>query len=136
MSVGSWTPDNEQSAADYLPEEKTLREFVKLAREESLEQMAEHLSNSTLENESAVMHLSLDQWKSLTEVFESQELYFLIQFFTRAEMILPGWEAGADSPVIWINKILRQRKSPLSKEQLLWIKTNSNNKFIPNGALM
>jgi hypothetical protein len=136
MSVGSWTPDSEKSADGYLPSESTLREFIALSREQSLESMSDTLAKSVLENDSAAMRLSLDQWKSLSDVFDEQELYFLIQFFTRAEMLLPGWEAGAESPVIWINKILRQRKKPLNKEQLVWIKSNSSNKFIPNGALM
>ncbi len=68
-------------------------------------------------------------------VSPSEQLLHLVRFFTLAEMQLSGWEAGAESPVIWIVKTLRRRKSPPSKDLLLWIKANSDNRFIPNGAL-
>ena len=55
-------------------------------------------------------------------------------FFTLIEMALPEWAAGAKSPVISINKILKSRGHKLEKDMLLWIKQNSDNRFIPNGS--
>jgi hypothetical protein len=45
------------------------------------------------------------------------------------------WRAEERSPVIWLTKILRQKGGKIDKDLLQWIKTESDNKFLPNGAL-
>lgn len=139
MSVGSWSPETPKSDAaenKVLPDEGLLRLFIGLSEKENLESMKEQLPQSIIETHQGLMRLQIHVWKPLIEQFQDEELYHLIRFFTRAEMLLPGWDAGADSPVVCLAKFLRQRKVPLNKQQLLWIKTHSTNKFIPNGALL
>lgn len=136
MSVGSWTPENNDPVDNYQPSEHTLRLFIELSRQNKLEILQAQMPKEQIEKEYKVMKLAMADWQSLVSPFDNDDLYQLIQFFTRAEMLLPGWEAGAESPVVWLTKILRQRKSPLEKEQLQWIKSHSTNRFIPNGALI
>lgn len=136
MSIGSWTPENNETTDSYQPSEHTLRLFIELSRQNKLETLQAHMPKEQIEKEYKVMKLAMGDWQNLVSPFDNDDLYQLIQFFTRAEMLLPGWEAGAESPVVWITKILRQRKSPLGKEQLQWIKSHSTNRFIPNGALI
>ncbi|MEZ7985017.1 MAG: hypothetical protein QMB64_04230, partial [Pseudomonadales bacterium] len=82
----------------------------------------------------AIMQADLTQWKNALNDYSETQLIALIRFFTLIEMALPEWAAGAKSPVISINKILKSRGHKLEKEMLLWIKQNSDNRFIPNGA--
>ena len=58
----------------------------------------------------------------------------LIRFFAVAEN-LPGWEAGAESPVIPLAKVLRKRGVRLDKELLQWIREVNENRFLPYGPL-
>jgi hypothetical protein len=48
---------------------------------------------------------------------------------------LPGWEAGAESPVIPLAKILRQRGTRLEKTLLAWLREVSDNRYLPYGPL-
>jgi hypothetical protein len=62
------------------------------------------------------------------------EIEALIRFFTLAEARLPNWEAGAQSPVIPLAAVLRQRGAwppALSR----WIRAESRNRFLPWGSL-
>lgn len=63
------------------------------------------------------------------------EIKQLVYFFTLIEEKYNECEAGNDSPVIALNKLLKQKNEPLNKEDLLWIKQNSRNKFLPNGSI-
>ena len=135
MSVGAWTPNNEVNKNGFRPENTVLQVFIDLSQKELLETMAQDLEEDLRLTQHQMMRLSKETWWEIAEGFSDDELQHLIRFFTRAEMLLSGWEAGAESPVIWLNKLLRKRGAPLSREQLLWIKSNTTNKFIPNGAL-
>jgi hypothetical protein len=81
------------------------------------------------------MRLDFQQWENAAADIDSQTLIALIRFFTIAEQQLSGWEGQEKSTVIYLNKLLKLRKEPLDKDTLLWIRANSNNRFLPNGAL-
>ena len=81
------------------------------------------------------MRLTLAPWQEAVADLSNEELIALIRFFTVVEERISGWDAGAESPAIWINKVLRQRGEKLSVETLRWIRANSSNRFIPNGGL-
>ena len=67
--------------------------------------------------------------------FSNEEIEHLMRFFTIAEQ-LPGWHAADNSPVIWLGKLLKQRGVGINKELVLWIKENSDNRFLPHGPLI
>ena len=60
-------------------------------------------------------------WTPLIANESDARLVQLAKFFTVAEMRLPGWEAGAHSPVIAIVAELRRRRA-YPKELTAWIK--------------
>ncbi|WP_101759989.1 hypothetical protein [Oceanicoccus sp. KOV_DT_Chl] len=74
-------------------------------------------------------------WFHVASTLSDEQLQHLMRFFTVAES-LPGWEAGDNSPVIWLGKVLKQRGTGISRELVLWIKANSSNQFLPHGALL
>ena len=135
MSVGSWNPEGGSQNTVFEIDESILRGFIAISEQDQLTALKEQLPEVQQSQQSALMRLSKERWFEAAEPFSSDQLQHLVRFFTLAEMQLSGWEAGAESPVIWIVKVLRRRKAPPSKELLLWIKANSDNRFIPNGAL-
>lgn len=135
MSVGSWNPEGDTQDTVFEINESILRGFIAISEEGQLETLKDQLTETQKNQQSALMTLGKERWFEAAEPFNSEQLMHLVRFFTLAEMQLTGWEAGAESPVIWIVKVLRRRKAPPSKELLLWIKANSDNRFIPNGAL-
>ena len=83
-----------------------------------------------------LMTLPQKTWEDAVSALPDNDIYHLMRFFTVAEMQLPGWEANDKSPVIWLNKILKARGKPLSKEQIQWIKQHTRNRFLPYGSAL
>lgn len=133
MSIGSWTPENE--SAEITIEAALLQRGIELSRSEQLEQLPAPFSTTEQQHYASYMRLSQSQWQLATQEIENEDIIHLIRFFTRAEMLISGWDADSDSPVIWLNKILKKRGEKLSRDMLIWIRSNSNNRFIPNGGL-
>lgn len=136
MSVESWNP-NQPEPKDLSINQtvEMLKRFTKLSKEDKLDSLSEHMSEQE-KQQSKLMSLEKDQWLTLLEDFENDELVDLIRFLTIAEMQISGWRIGEKSPVITINKLLRERGQKLDKELLKWIRENSDNRFIPNGPIL
>ena len=130
MTIGSWTPANEATI-----ERAMLDKGLSLARKQSLESLPEEFTQGEIERYAPAMKLTQSQWEAVLADYSSEELRLLIHFFTRAEMLLPGWDAGESSPAIWANKLLKRRGERLSPEDLHWLRENTSNRFIPNGSL-
>ena len=71
----------------------------------------------------------------MATALSDEELIGLVRFFTLAEMQLPGWDGGKQSPVIYLVRILKQRGAftPMLRQ---WVKANTDNRYLPNGALL
>ncbi|WP_043317711.1 hypothetical protein [Microbulbifer sp. HZ11] len=78
--------------------------------------------------------LPASRWLQEASHWQPQQIWGLIRFFTLAESRL-DWPGGAESPVIPLAKSLRQRKAPLNKDQLMWIREHSDNRYLPYGPL-
>lgn len=135
MSVGAWNPSDSENTASFIIDLAIVRELATLAQKQSLTALNELLPETIIADQQPLMKQSKEAWFEAAQVLSNEEILALIKFFTLAEMQLSGWEAGDQSPVIWLTKVLRKRKAPLSKELLLWIREHSDNRFLPNGAL-
>lgn len=79
-------------------------------------------------------HESACDWVAAAQSLASDDLLALIHFFTLAES-LPGWEAGARSPVIRLAAELKKRDE-YPAQLTAWIKSHSDNRFLPYGSLL
>lgn len=134
MSIGSWDPQSEQSDQPPQLDLAVLQRFIAISSNNQLNTIADLLSISEQQQFASFMQLEQGAW-SLAESLNDQDIEHLMRFFTLAEH-LPGWQAGAQSPVIWLGKILKQRGTGINKELTLWIKSHSDNRFLPHGALL
>ena len=132
MTLNSWQPPT--AVSQFNIDHQVLQKFISLS-EVQLNSIDQHIDNELIKNQQPLMKLGKEAWSRVGDGLNNEEIIHLIRFFTKAESQLPGWEAGAESPVIWLVKVLRKRKAPPSKELLLWIRTHSDNRFLPNGAL-
>lgn len=136
MTIGSWEPPTSDKDAPYQFDREFLRSAIALSRADHLDDMANRLPAAQCQQQKSLMQQSRQTWTAEAENYSDEELLELVRFFTAAEMKLSDWEAGASSPVVWLVKVLRKRGVPPSRELLLWIRENSNNRFLPNGALL
>jgi hypothetical protein len=132
MTIGSWDPTATET---FTISSEILAKFSRLANSDQLTELSEQLSNEEIQQQAPIMRLDFQQWQNAATDIDSHTLIALIRFFTIAEQQFSGWEGQEKSPVIYLNKLLKLRKEPLDKDTLLWIRTNSNNRFLPNGAL-
>lgn len=137
MSVKAWQPStsNSETETAFTIDSSVLRQFIQLCENDQLNDLCRHMPQSLQTSQAPLMTAGRETWSQAAADLSNEEIIHLIRFFTLAEQQLDGWQAGADSPVIWLVKVLRQRKAAPDKELLLWIKANSDNRFLPNGAL-
>ena len=133
MTTGTWDPSSNTSKLDVSIDPALLQRFLVMAENDQLSDLATQIDEQD-KSQFAIMQADLTQWKAALNDYNEVQLIALIRFFTLVEMALPEWAAGAKSPVISINKILKSRGHKLEKEMLLWIKQNSDNRSIPNGS--
>jgi hypothetical protein len=133
MTTGTWDPSSNSSKLDISIDPALIQRFLNLAENDRLSDLASQIDKQD-RSQFAIMQADLAQWKIVLNDYSEVQLIALVRFFTLVEMALPEWTAGAKSPVISINKILKSRGHKLEKEMLLWIKKNSDNRFIPNGS--
>jgi hypothetical protein len=74
-------------------------------------------------------------WAQAALPLDDDDVIALIRLFTLAESAIPGWEAGDASPVIPLVALLK-RRGAYPQELTGWIKSNSDNRFLPYGNLM
>ena len=133
MAIGSWTPENEKSALTI--DDKWLQRCIAISDEDRLEELPAPFTEDEQRTYGVFMRVSQDQWQAVSTDLSNDDIVHLIRFFTRAEKLISGWDAGKESPAIWLNKVLRSRGEKLDRDMLLWIRNNTDNRFIPNGGL-
>ena len=124
MTTGVWEP---KKSADFSREN-----LVNLAAAVDGETVA--LSVAAATANSVLMQQEAEAWL-VAEAFDDELLISLVHFFTLAEMQIPGWTAGKRSPVIALVKILKTR-GVFDSELRRWIKTHTDNRYLPNGAVL
>lgn len=134
MSIGSWDPQAAPSSEHYQIEPALLQRFIQISADGQLDNIAQLLSAEEQQQHAPIMQLDKQAW-AVAETLNDKEIEHLMRFFTVAEQ-LPGWDAADQSPVIWLGKCLKQRGTGINRDLVLWIKSHSDNKFLPNGPLL
>ncbi len=132
MPLGTWEPDAADAPAEL--DATTLKRLASYSSAEQPEQLEQLLTAAERQRFAGLMLMEHDQWQQAAADLPDQQLIELIRFFAVAEN-LPGWEAGARSPVIALARTLRQRGQRLDKDMLRWLRAVNNNRFLPYGPL-
>ena len=130
MSVGVWDPGGDRSPGPAI-DPVLLDAFLRLSAAGPL--MPEDLEEAGVALQQGVMTLGVDAWH-VAENRTTADIRHLAQVFTLIEA-LPGWDAGAKSPVIGLVKILKTR-GEFDVELRKWIKANSDNRYLPYGSAL
>jgi hypothetical protein len=134
MSIGEWQPDSssEQTAIDVAK----LEALIAFSHQGQLLELANHLGDSEQQWLAGVMHARRDSWLEAASDMSGDDLIHLMKALAIAEMNIAGCTVGEKSPVIYLNRLLKQRGATLGRQDLLWIKQHSNNRFLPNGPIL
>ncbi|MEP1472727.1 MAG: hypothetical protein ABJK20_04400 [Halieaceae bacterium] len=134
MSLGSWDPDADAAAQNAAIVPETIDKLVAFSRNEQLGELETLLDASESQTLSGLMKVDHALWQKASEPMSDDDILHLLRFFAVAEN-LPGWEAGADSPVIPLARTLRGRGQRLDKDLLRWLREVSENRYLPYGPL-
>ena len=128
MTLGVWKPASEQSLS--MTGLTGLLEQLPVDALQSLE----GLTADAFEAQRNWIKLPAQNWGA-AEALPLEHIRQLIRFFTLAEYHWAGWEAGKLSPVIPLVAQLKQRDA-FDATFRRWIKTNTDNRYLPNGAIL
>ncbi|MBT3644251.1 MAG: hypothetical protein P8I59_12590 [Pseudomonadales bacterium] len=128
MTLGVWKPASEQSLS--MTGLTGLLEQLPVDALQSLE----GLTADAFEAQRNWIKLPAQNWAA-AEALPLEHIRQLIRFFTLAEYHWAGWEAGKLSPVIPLVAQLKQRDA-FDATFRRWIKTNTDNRYLPNGAIL
>ena len=150
MSIETWQPESNPSSTD---QEKLIQEtqlfisnisvvletFTFETLIQDIDSLIQNLSDDDLIVCQKIMtsNLCQDDWQVITQssAENTSVLRSLIFFFTRLESKQSRFFAGDRSPVITLNKLLKAFGHKLDRQSLLWIRANTQNKFLPNGPI-
>lgn len=129
MATGVWEPSKPVSVS-----REKLTQYLEVLQDINLEALEKQLPETLQKSDSGLMKLTQEQWQT-AEAFDDAALESLIRFFTLAEMQLANWSGGQTSPVIYLVRILK-RRGTFSADLKQWIKANTDNRYLPNGAVL
>lgn len=126
--VGTWDPGDRVTLSE---------RHLECVRRASmrLEDASFGLEEAELQLLAPLVSLDADQWEGAARKEDAGGLVGWIRFFTLAEARLPGFEAGAKSPVIPLARVLRER-GEYPADLTAWIRAHSDNRFLPHGSLL
>lgn len=136
MTLGSWNPQDGRETLDYRIDSDVLARCAAFAAAGNWTALPAWEKTGLPPDASQMMKLDASAWHSALTRLDDDTLLDLVRFFTVAEQQLSHWHGGDKSPVIWISRHLKQQGKPLSRDMVLWIKGNSDNRFLPNGPIL
>lgn len=128
MVDGIWDPQAHKNPEVFL--NQTLLNLFVQQNEQPM------FSEDEQQKHASVMFLDHKVWHAQLQNFKDEQLWSIICFLTKAEKLYSGWHAAENSPVIAITQLLKQRGHTLTKEQIQWIRRNSDNRFLPYGRVL
>jgi len=136
MAIETWDPTQPAKTNDgYAIDDVFLQRIIDFMTTQKNHDVRSFLSAEDQQYHQPIILQPKEEWFAKKSLLSTDDIIALIRFFTLAEMQYNHWRAEERSPVIWLTKILRQKGGKIDKDLLLWIKTESDNKFLPNGAL-
>lgn len=135
-TVDTWDPSQNNDTDNNRITHDVLLRLAKTSINEQLDQLLQALTDDEISAHRHLMKQHKDDWLEAAAELDQDTLTHLVRFFTLAEMQLPGWEAGSKSPVIWLCRELKKRGAFPDAELIQWIKSNTDNKFLPYGNLL
>ncbi|HNN85917.1 MAG: hypothetical protein U1F12_00315 [Pseudomonadales bacterium] len=135
MTLGSWNPADNSETVAYRVDSLLLEQCAAFAEADQWQDLAAW-EKQLPTGSNHIMKLGAHDWQDALAPLDEATLLHLVRFFTLVEQQLPHWHGGDKSPVIWISRLLKKRGTPLSRETVLWIKANTDNRFLPNGPAL
>ena len=136
MSLGSWNPEDGSETVTYQVDKDLVARCASFAASGNFTTLPSWEKANLPTSACQMMKLDAATWQPALEGLDESTLHNLIRFFTVAEQALPHWHGGDKSPVIWITRHLKKLGKPLPRDLVLWIKGNSDNRFLPNGPIL
>ena len=127
--IGVWEPRQPAKL-----DEAKLQHYIALFANADPINLGAAMSDDDIKADASLMQLPESAWQ-LAEGLDDAGLESLVRFFTLAEMQLPGWEGGKQSPVIYLVRIMKARGS-FTPELRKWIKATTDNRYLPYGSVL
>ena len=136
MTIEQWQPESESgdNAIDFSIVEWLISQISDSSQEQIL-LLVQQLEIDQQQALTPLMQLKQELWIERYRQLNATQCKNLIFFFTAAESAYAALTANEHSPAIAFNQLLKTMQQKLSQQELLWIRSNSQNRYIPNGKI-
>ncbi|WP_396587099.1 hypothetical protein [Bermanella sp. R86510] len=124
MSVDSWQPITPATQLDTAQIEQLL----------NLSQLDHDNLTAELDWIQPLVHAKAEIWQQTSQNLSAEQLVSLIRFFTQLEKT-QNWDLAGASPVIPLFKAYKQQHG-VDRELVKWVKSHTDNKYLPFGPLV
>lgn len=128
MTLGTWSPEN---TTPTIPSAEQLQRAIEIGAGHG--SAFPSAAPENLQSLRPWMRQTRAAWHPLLHPLETSQLVSLVRFFTQAEQHWTGWEGADKNPVVWICKELKTRGAFPDDDLIQWIKTHTDNRFLPYG---
>lgn len=147
MTTATWDPNSSNSNNSISASDKKtfknhliqLNDQLKSLDKNDILDFAKDLNSDNMNiliDMSNTLNFSKKTWIELTFELDTNAFKQLIFLFTAGENFHAELASGENSPAIKLYAAMKKTKHKLDKEELTWIRSNSSNKFIPNGSIL
>ena len=136
MSTEQWQPESEKNdnAVDFSIVESLIGQISDSSQEQIL-LLVQQLKIEQQQDLIPLMQIKQELWIEKYQHLNASQCKNLIFFFSAAESVYASLIANEHSPAIAFNQLLKNMQQKLSQQELLWIRSNSQNRYIPNGKI-
>lgn len=130
-STGTWEPNQDQ----ITPDSDRVRQWAATTWLDA-NQLTSELDDLDRASLQRWIGLSAERWNDIFSKLGAVELVNLMRLGTLAEQHLPGCEAGERSVVIHAFHWHKQHHGQPDRELVRWIKSHTDNRFLPYGPVL
>jgi hypothetical protein len=117
---------------DEIPK-SVLNDLIALGKLSESEEVERNQIFSQLKSFDRCGRTHANAWISATEKLNIEQLSSLARGLVFAEELLPGWNGGSVSGIIWIFQVYQKQAPTNSDELASWILQHSTNNYVPYG---
>ena len=106
-----------------------LAHLIDIGRNENFAQLELLWAAGQLPHRGNLMRLRPQSWFEVADQHSDEEIIALIKALTVAENVLPDWQGGSVSPVIWLYRRLRDRRT-VPDNLVEWVRAHTDNPYL------
>lgn len=131
--VDTWQPN---TGNDTLSTDTLVSLAAVIQGEDSAKNDIKAISESDIQLIANLINTPEDAWLKVIKPLDTEQILNLCRVFTLGEMAFSNWAFAGKNPTIYFLRYLKAQKIVVEKDFIRWLKSNTNNRYIPFGPAL